>query len=230
MLEQELQLERDLFFFLNGSDSSFLDHFMWMYSYMWTWVPFYLCFLVVFIYKKNWREWLLVLLAMGLIVLLCDQISSGFCKPFFHRFRPTHHPDFKDTVDIVLGYRGGRYGFISGHAANSFGFATLTALIFRNRLFSWMIFIFAILTAYSRIYLGVHFISDVIAGALVGILAGWLVYELYLYGRQKLLKINRKESMVPIYTPKQSYFLCGAYCCVIVLLLAFSNQLVKFLS
>lgn len=96
--------------------------------------------LVVLCYKKNWKEWLLILLAIVLTITLCDQFASHVCKPIFTRFRPTHHPDFMDQVKVVFGYRGGMYGFISSHAANAFGFATLMALIFRNKLFGWTIF------------------------------------------------------------------------------------------
>ena len=86
-----------------------------------------------------------------------------------------------DQVKVVFGYRGGMYGFISSHAANAFGFATLMALIFRNKLFGWTYFLLGDLDSYTRIYLGVHFITDIIPGALSGLLFGYLVYLLYLY-------------------------------------------------
>lgn len=140
MLEQLLVWERDAFFMLNGSDSAFLDRFMWIYSGKAVWLPLAFFILVVLCYKKNWKEWLLILLAIVLTITLCDQFASHVCKPIFTRFRPTHHPDFMDQVKVVFGYRGGMYGFISSHAANAFGFATLMALIFRNKLFGWTIF------------------------------------------------------------------------------------------
>ena len=158
MLEQLLVWERDAFFMLNGSDSAFLDRFMWIYSGKAVWLPLAFFILVVLCYKKNWKEWLLILLAIVLTITLCDQFASHVCKPIFTRFRPTHHPDFMDQVRVVFGYRGGMYGFISSHAANAFGFATLMALIFRNKLFGWTIFFWAILTSYTRIHLALHFI------------------------------------------------------------------------
>lgn len=229
MLEYELQLEEPLFYFLNGSDSVFWDNFFYLYSYKWTWLLFYFCFLLIFVYRKNWKEIVCVLLAISLVILLCDQISSGFFKPYFQRFRPTHHPDFQVQVETVLGYRGGRYGFISSHAANAFGFATFTALIFRNRLFTIMIILFALINGYSRIYLGVHFISDVVVGSMVGVIAGWVVYELYCYARHKWLKVEKDKLKIPIYSDKQSYLLCGAYCVMLFGLLIFNNQLISFL-
>lgn len=140
MIEKILIYERDAFFALNGSDSAFLDRFMWIFTGKAVWLPLAFLILLVLIYKKNWRESLLVLLAIVLVVTLCDQFASHVCKPIFTRFRPTHHPDFMDQVKIVFGYRGGLYGFISSHAANAFGFATLMALIMRDKLFGWTIF------------------------------------------------------------------------------------------
>ncbi|MDR0733546.1 MAG: phosphatase PAP2 family protein [Dysgonamonadaceae bacterium] len=227
MLEKELQFEKTLFFQLNGSESAFLDNFFYLYSYMWTWALFYLCFIFIFCYKQKSKEIVCILLAISLLVLLCDQISSGFFKPFFHRFRPTHHPDFEHLVKTVLDYRGGLYGFISGHATNSFGFAVFTLFLFRNRLYTVIILLFAMLNAYSRIYLGVHFISDVVAGALVGSLTGYSVYRLYQFVRCKWLEVERNGA-IPLFSQRASNFLCGVFGGYLTVLLLFNNQLVKF--
>ena len=230
MLEQELQYERGLFLFLNGLHSPFWDNVMYVYSYMFTWIPFYLCFFFVFSHKKNWKEIVIAFVAVGLIVLFCDYLSSGFAKPFFHRFRPTHHPDFKDIVHTVFNYRGGRYGFFSGHAANSFGFATLITFMFRNKILAVTMFIFAIITSYSRIYLGVHFISDIVVGMIVGILVGFLVYKIYLWGRKKWLKVPPENLRKTIYSKKESHFLVGVYITMVMIILIFSNQIVKLIA
>ena len=197
MVEKILIYERDAFFALNGSDSAFLDRFMWIFTGKAVWLPLAFLILLVLIYKKNWRESLLILLAIVLVVTLRDQIASHVCKPVFTRFRPTHHPDFMDQVKTVFGYRGGLYGFISSHAANAFGFATLMALIMRDKLFGWTIFFWAVLTAYTRVYLGVHFISDIVPGAISGVFFGYLVYKLYSFSRSKLLPVgvNKGEQL-----------------------------------
>lgn len=181
MLEKELLFERDLYFFLNGSDSTFLDSFMWLYSGKVVWLPLAAFILFVLVYKKNWRESILILVSIALVITLCDQFASHFCKPIFARYRPTHHPDFMDQVKIVFDYRSGLYGFISSHAANAFGFAMFMSLLLRNKMFTWTIFSWSVLTAYTRIYLGVHFISDVVCGMFAGIFFGYVVYKLYLY-------------------------------------------------
>ena len=187
MLEKLLILERALFLRLNNCHTPFGDQFMWLYSGTYAWIPVAICFFAVLFYanRKRWKEMLLVVVAIALTITLCDQFSSGFCKPFFTRFRPTYHPDFMNDVMTVFDYRGGRYGFISSHAANGFGFATLTSLIFRNKLYALSLFLWATVFAYSRIYLGVHFISDIIPGILTGLFFGWLVYKLFVFAHKK---------------------------------------------
>ena len=98
MVEKILAYERDLFFMLNGSDSPFLDRFMWLFSGKAVWLPLAAFILIVLLYKKKWKESILILLGIVLVVTLCDQFASHVCKPIFTRFRPTHHPDFMDQV------------------------------------------------------------------------------------------------------------------------------------
>lgn len=187
MLERWLVWERDAFFALNGSDWAWLDRVMWICSGRLVWVPLAALILFLLFYRRDWREGLLALLMIVLVVTLCDQFASHLCKPLFTRFRPTHHPDFMDQVNTVYGYRGGLYGFISSHAANAFGFALFMSLLFRERLFSWAIFTWAVVVSYTRIYLGVHFITDIIPGAMSGLLFGALVYALYRWLRRRWL-------------------------------------------
>ena len=204
MLEKILDFERTLFLQLNGVHSLFGDQFMWLYSGLIYWIPLAVCFFV-FLFVANrtrWREVLLIVAAIVLVVTLCDQFASGFCKPFFARFRPTYHPDFMNEVQTVFDYRGGRYGFISSHAANGFGFATLSSLIFKNKWYTVLLFLWATISAYSRIYLGVHFISDIIPGILTGLLFGWMVYLLFKFAHTRFFTgkngySSTKESLNP---------------------------------
>ena len=229
MVEKILIYERDAFFALNGSDSAFLDRFMWIFTGKAVWLPLAFLILLVLIYKKNWRESLLILLAIVLVVTLCDQFASPVCKPVFTRFRPTHHPDFMDQVKTVFGYRGGLYGFISSHAANAFGFATLMALIMRDKLFGWTIFFWAVLTAYTRVYLGVHFISDIVPGAISGVFFGYLVYRLYSFSRSKLLpvQVNNGE---PLYSKKRIRLIVYAIYVTILIIIVFNVPLAACLQ
>ena len=225
MLERELQWEKGAFFFLNGSESAFWDNFFWLYSSKWIWIPLYLCIFIVFVYKKKIKEIVVVLLAVAVVILLCDQISSGFFKPFFHRLRPTHHPDFQDQVMIVNGYRGGQYGFISSHAANAFGFAVFLAWVFRDRLFTFVVLLHALLTGYSRIYLGVHFISDIVAGSLLGITVGYLIYLLFNWVRRRFLHVNKENLKKPVYSKQGVYWTGCVYLSTVLILLLLSSQI-----
>lgn len=227
MVEKILVYERDLFFMLNGSDSPFLDRFMWLYSGKAVWLPLAFFILVVLLYKKKWRESILILLAIVLVITLCDQFASHVCKPIFTRFRPTHHPDFMDQVKTVFDYRGGRYGFISSHAANAFGFATFMSLLFRYRLFTWTIFLWAALTAYTRIYLGVHFISDIVPGAIAGVFFGWLVYWLYVKVRPVVTGTNSNAS--ELYSVEQKRLIVYAIFIAVLIIAVFNVQLVACL-
>lgn len=225
MIEKILLYERDAFFMLNGSDSPFLDRFMWLYSGKAVWLPLAFFILLVLVYKKNWRESILILLAIALVVTLCDQFASHLCKPFFTRFRPTHHPDFMDQVKVVFGYRGGMYGFISSHAANAFGFAMFMSLLLRNKLFAYAIFLWAILTAYTRVYLGVHFISDIVSGALAGLFFGYLVYVLYRKGRSALPGMDEVANPSELYSIRQKRLIVYAIVISVLLIILFNQPL-----
>jgi undecaprenyl-diphosphatase len=119
-------------------------------------------------------------LATGLIFVLCCAVSALLFKPGFARFRPTAHPLFMDCVVLLRDYKAdGAYGFISGHTASAFGFAVLSLLQVKNRIYTSVILLWAFLMGYSRIYMGAHFVSDVLAGLLVGSSLGGGVYALY---------------------------------------------------
>ncbi len=187
-IERLLPLERDFFFAMNGSDSLFWDNVMWTISGRFVWIPLFLFILFLFFFRTHRKEAILVSLFFILVFVATDQISSSFFKPFFERFRPTHHPDFRDMVDIMNGYRGGRYGFISGHATNSFGLAVFLSLVFRNGFLIFSTLLWATINSYTRIYLGVHFISDILAGMIVGTLVAFILYWLYTVLRKVIVR------------------------------------------
>ncbi|MDR1981463.1 MAG: phosphatase PAP2 family protein [Tannerellaceae bacterium] len=229
MLEAILDYERELFLMLNGCHTPFLDRFMWLYSGKAVWLPLAVFVVGVLVYRKNWRESLLVVLSIALVILLCDQFASHLCKPLFARFRPTYHPEFMDQVKTVFGYRGGRYGFISSHAANAFGFAMFMSLLFRYRIFTWTIFLWAALNAYTRIYLGVHFISDIIPGAIAGLVFGYLVYRIYVRVRKQKVCGVGEEPLSTNYSDRRKLLIVFGILITVLILLACNTLLTAFL-
>lgn len=143
------------------------------------WAPPALALVACLLCRRGRRSHaLLVVLALALVIALCDQTTSSFMKPFFARLRPSHTPGVMQLLHYVGDYRGGLYGFASSHAANSFGVATYVSLFLRRRWTALALMALALCVGYSRIYLGVHYLGDVLAGALVGSLFGYLVYRM----------------------------------------------------
>lgn len=174
-----IHFDQQLLLLLNGSDSEFLDNLFLMITKTGTWIPILLVLIYILLKNRPWREVLLFAVCLALVILVADRFSSGFCKPFFHRFRPSHEPLLEGLVDLVDDRRGGLYGFISSHAANTFGVWCFLACYFRRRIVTFVLLLWPFLSSYSRIYLGLHYPGDILAGALFGILTGASIYALF---------------------------------------------------
>jgi undecaprenyl-diphosphatase len=184
-LERLNQIDTQLFLFLNGLHSETFDQIMVWISGKVTWWPFYLLLLVYLVWTRRLQV-IPIIIFIALSVTLADQSSVHLFKEVFERLRPCREPALEGLVHLVNGRCGGMYGFVSSHAANTFGVAMLLLFIVRKRWFTAVMIFWATLVGYSRIYLGVHYPGDVIGGAMLGMLCGYLVYLLFRWAIPRL--------------------------------------------
>ena len=164
---------------INSFHTPFTDSVWIFFSKMEVWIPLY-ALVAFFLFRRlGWKRALVAIAAIALTAVCSDQTANLF-KDWICRLRPSHDP-WMLAHGLYLPYdAGGQYGFFSGHAANSFGFAAATLAIFRSdeghsyKAYGWAIFIWAFLVSLSRIFLGRHFLGDILVGAAVGMLLGWL--------------------------------------------------------
>ncbi|MDX9929252.1 MAG: phosphatase PAP2 family protein [Bacteroidales bacterium] len=180
------EIDRNLFLFLNGINSPFWDEVMWIISAKATWIPLYLFILWLFV-RNHGRKTVVIILFVAAAITLSDQLSVHAFKDVFQRLRPCHEPDLEGLVHIVRGKCGGRYGFVSSHAANSFSIALFALLLLKRRWLSILLVSWALVVSYSRIYLGVHYPGDILGGAMLGSLTGWLLWYAYRYTESNML-------------------------------------------
>lgn len=201
------QWDRSLMLWLNYDGGPWLDQFWFLYSGKFTWLPLYVLLVTLMVLKCRrdqmhypWRHLLLLIVLTALLILVSDQVSSGLIKPWVERLRPSHTPGLMEQLHFVHDYRGGRYGFVSSHAANSIALALwITHLLWhrtsplcqhlfprihfsqsqRYAIMLSLMLLWAGLNCYSRIYLGVHYPGDILGGLLVGILSFLLIKWIY---------------------------------------------------
>lgn len=173
------QLDQMLTLTINGSHSLYVDHMAVLIAQTATWIPLAAVLAYVLLRHNDLMSFGETLLAIALCILLADQGASSVAKPLFMRYRPAHDPMIMYAVDIVDGYRGGLYGFFSSHASNTFAVATFVSLLIRQRLLAILLFCWALANCWSRAYLGVHYVGDLLTGATWGLMVGYGMYYLW---------------------------------------------------
>lgn len=177
MLETLQNIDTDIFLAINGATTPWLDTFMWYFSGKWIWIIFYIAIAAGIIYRYGWAKGFGILLVIGLIITVCDQMCGHWVRDSIQRLRPCNlNNPISSMVHIVNGHRAGAYGFPSCHAANSFALATFISLLFRHKAVTIVMLLWAIVTAYSRIVLGVHYPGDLLTGAIAGTLVAVTAY------------------------------------------------------
>lgn len=183
----------NILLWINGHHTDVLDAFMWYATKKEIWLPLYLLLIgaMVRMFKsegtkadsrmKNIAFFLLPILAVAAAAGLADFISSGILKPLIERPRPSRAESLADVIRILHDYRGGHYGFPSSHAADTMAVATSFLLLIKRThirplwLNMWRLILgaYVVINCYSRMYLGVHYPTDIAVGLLIGALTGW---------------------------------------------------------
>lgn len=172
-------IDHNITVWLNFDGGTLMDNICLMFSSRWIWALPALALIAYLWSNRDTRKLTLpVIVALVVLITICDQTTSSIMKPYFARLRPSHTPGVEHLLHYVGDYRGGRYGFASSHAANSFGAVTFVSLLLRNRWVTLALTALALCVCYSRIYLGVHFFGDLFVGALIGCFFGYCMYRI----------------------------------------------------
>ena len=185
-------IDTNLFLLLNGIHSPLFDIIFSWVTNKFFWIPLYLFLFFITALKFRWKT-IYIFLFVGALIVFADQVSVHLFKNIFERLRPCHNPDLANIIHIVDGHCGGRFGFVSSHATNSFSLAFFIGFLFKKhyRLVLLFMLFWAALVSYSRIYVGVHYPGDVLVGAILGSSIGIVVFWLMkVTNRQFNLKIE----------------------------------------
>ncbi len=179
MLDYILEWDTELFLYLNNLGSSTWDGFWLFVTHRFSWVPLYLILLGVILYKRGLKKGFIILLFFILLITIVDQTSYHFFKNGLQRLRPCYNENILGMFRLVKDGCGGKFGFFSSHASNSFAFITFITALFQRKMFTWIMVFWACMVSYSRVYVGVHYPLDIICGSLYGILIGFGIKKIF---------------------------------------------------
>lgn len=172
------ELDRQLLLLVNGMHTPLLDTAMWLISDKWIWVPLYLLLTAAIVSRYGVRQGAILIALIAVIITLSDQTCASLLRPAICRLRPSSPENpLSQMLHFVNGYRGGRYGFPSCHAANTFALAVFISMLFRRRDVTTGMLLWSLAVAFSRIYLGVHYPGDIIGGFIIGGTVAWICYQ-----------------------------------------------------
>ena len=190
MLDWLLELDRDVFVYLNGLGSEGWDSFWLFITKQFNWIPVFAIILYLAFKRLGWKHAVLVIVLVALLITLTDQ-TTNLIKNTFQGLRPGNDPLLTDIMRAVQKRKS--FSFISGHASNSMAVAYFLYRILKPYLkYMGFIFLWPLIFAYSRIYLGLHYPGDILMGYLYGILMASLMLLLYRYLRDKFFPMERE--------------------------------------
>jgi len=177
-MNELIQIDQQWLLAINNCHVPWADQLMWIISMPWTWIPLYALLIGLLFWRFGWKKALMMVLAVVAAAGLSDWISSGIIKHAVCRLRPTHEPALEGLIHIVRDYRGGMYGFVSSHAANTMAVSMTFSLIWRKWQATLPLMLWVALNCYSRMYLGVHYPGDILGGLVVGAVVAIGIYYL----------------------------------------------------
>lgn len=190
----------------NGSESIFMDRLMVFLTSGLTWIPLYASLLfLVFRNNEGIRQAALLIICAALMVGLADLFVDTLIKPVLMRFRPSHDPHVMGLIHVTNNFRGGAYGFFSAHAANTMAVALFFSFVVKSRLLSLFLVFWSLLNCYTRMFLGLHYPSDILCGIICGIVFSIAAYYLYTFLYKKIS--HRKNYISTQYTSSGYAFL-----------------------
>lgn len=188
MLKQLIHIDTEILLAINGWHAPWADTLMWIISAKETWIPLYLLLIGLLVWRYHqpattrvkWMQkvpaCVLMIIVIGLAVGAADFIASGILKDWVARPRPSRVPELEGVLHLVNGYKSGRYGFVSSHAANTMACGLLFSLIWRKKITTCGLMLWVTANCYSRMYLGVHYPLDILGGLIVGALVAWAAF------------------------------------------------------
>lgn len=165
---------------LGGKHSDFADTIALTLTSALTWIPMYAALLYAVIRKCNAaKPVLLILLCAGICILLADGMADGIVKPLTERLRPLNDPESRKIITLVAGAEDSNYSFFSAHAANTFSICVFFSLMMRNAWLTLSLTTWSLINCWTRIYLGMHYPSDILVGLIWGGVSGYIAYYVY---------------------------------------------------
>lgn len=206
-MEDIISYDKQLLVYLNNLGSESFDGVWLLITNQFCLAPIFL-FIFYLLWKKiGWKNLWIVLLFIALIIMVCDQTTNLF-KYTFQRLRPVNDLEIKESLRILISRKS--FSFFSGHASNSMSTTLFIFLIFRKYYkYAFLLFLFPLIFAYSRIYLGLHFPTDILTGYFVGAIVGSFFYFIYKKANSEVLEQKKSTILIATFTVLLYFAMCN---------------------